>query len=48
MAAWVLVTFFIRLHNQLSSMHSVIRIKEYKCLKNVIHQIDIKKEWLLL
>ena len=23
-------------------------IKEYRCLKNVIHQIDIKNEWLLL
>ena len=24
------------------------RIKEYRCLKNVIHQIDSKNEWLLL
>ena len=23
------------------------RIKEYRCLENVIHQIDIKSEWLL-
>ena len=48
MAAWLLLTFFICLHNQLSSIHSLSGIKEYKCLKNVIHQIDSKNEWLLL
>ena len=51
MAAWLLLTFFICLHNQLSSMHSILKIlhiKEYRRLKKVIHQIDRKKEWLLL
>ena len=24
------------------------RVKEYRCLQNVIHQIDNKHEWLLL
>ena len=23
-------------------------MKEYRCLKNMIHQVDSKKEWLLL
>ena len=27
---------------------SLSRIEGYRCLKNVIHQIDSKKEWLLL
>ena len=36
------------LQNQLSSIHSITRIKKYRCLKNAIHQIDIKNEWLLL
>ena len=48
MAAWLLLNFSICLHNQLSSIHSITRIKEYRCLKNVIHQIDSKNEWLLL
>ena len=49
MAAWLLLTFFIRLHNQLSSVHSIVTgIKEDKCLKNLIHQIDSKHEWFLL
>ena len=26
----------------------LLRIKEFRCLKNVIHQIDSKNEWLLL
>ena len=43
MAGWLLLIFFICLHNQLSSIHSIIR-----CLKNVIHQIDSKNGWLLL
>ena len=55
--SWLLLTFFICLHNQLSSFNSIIvpRILErastsrsYRCLKNVIHQIDSKNEWLLL
>ena len=48
MAAWLLLIFSICLHNQLSSLHSVTRIKQYRCLKDVIHQIDSKNEWLLL
>ena len=27
---------------------SLSHIKEYRCLRNVIHQIDSKNEWLLL
>ena len=49
MAGWLLPTFFICLHNQLSSItHSIITYQEHRCLKNVIHQIDSKNDWLLL
>ena len=48
MASWLPLTFFICLHNELSSLHSITRIKEYRCLRNMIHQIDSKNEWLLL
>ena len=48
MAAWLFPTFFICLHSQLSSIHPIIRIKRNGCLKNVLHQIDSKNEWLLL
>ena len=48
MAAWLLLTFSVRLHSKLSSMHSIIRIKEYRYLKSVINQLDSKNEWLLL
>ena len=41
-------TFFICLHNQLSSILSLSNIKWDRCLKKVIHQIDSKNEWLLL
>ena len=44
---WLLLTFFQYLHNQLISIHSISRIKEYRCLKNVIHQIDINERLLL-
>ena len=47
-AAWLLLTFFTSLHNQLSSIHSIIIFNEYRCLKKIIHQIDIENEWLLL
>ena len=43
-AAWLLLTFCICLHNKLSSVHSITRMKQYRCLKNVIHQIDSKNE----
>ena len=46
--AWLLLTFFLRLRNQLISIQSIVtHTKEYRCLKNVIHQID-RNEWLLL
>ena len=48
MAGWLFLTFFIYLHNQLSSTHSIITYKEYRCLKNVIHQTDSKSKWSLL
>ena len=42
--SWLLLTFFICLHNQ-----SVLLIPlSYRCLKNVIHRIDSKNKWLLL
>ena len=41
---WLLLTFFICLHNQLKSLI----LLSYRCLKNMIHQVDIKNEWLLL
>ena len=34
--------------NQLSFMHSLIMYQEYRCLKNVNHQIGGKNDWLLL
>ena len=40
--AWLLLTFFLYLHNQLSSIHSIIT-----CQKKVINQIDSKNGWLL-
>ena len=38
--AWLLLTFFT--HNQLSLIILLSYIKEYRCLKKVIHQIDRK------
>ena len=41
---WLLLTFFISLHNQLSSFNSIIvQISEKR-----VHQTDSKNEWLLL
>ena len=40
---WLLLKFFICLHNQLSFFNSII----VRCLKNVI-QVYSKNEWLLL
>ena len=51
MAAWLLLTFSIRLQNQLSSLHSIITFHEHILrvrLFELIHQIDSKNEWLLL
>ena len=47
-AAWLFLTFFIYLHNQLSSIYFIITFSRVQMLKNVIHQIDSKNEWLLL
>ena len=47
-APCLLLIFFICLHNQLSSIHSIMTFKEYRCLRKVIHQIYNKNEWLLL
>ena len=44
MAGWLLLIFFICLHNQLSSIHSIIAYYEHRYLKNAIHQIDGKNE----
>ena len=41
---WLRLTFFIYLHNQLSSPNSII----LQMSEKVIHQIDSKNEWLLL
>ena len=38
---WLLLTFFICLHNQLILL-------SYRCLKNMIYQVGSKNEWLLL
>ena len=49
MADWLLLTFLICLYNQLSSItHFSITYKNYRWLKNVIHQIESKNKWLLL
>ena len=45
MDGWLILTFFICLHNQLSSVDSIHSIRR---LKNVIQKIDSKNEWLLL
>ena len=47
--AWLLMTFFLCLQinfYQLISIYCHI-IEEYRCLKNVIHQLE-RNEWLLL
>ena len=46
MTGWLLLIFFICLHNQLSSIHSIIFADVFH-QKNVI-QIDSKNGWLLL
>ena len=44
---WLLLTFFICLHNQILYI-PLSRMKQYRCLKNVIHQKDSENEWLIL
>ena len=44
MKGWLLLTFFIRLHNQLSSFNSII----VQMSENMTHQIESKNDWLLL
>ena len=41
---WLLLTFFICLHNQLSSFNSII----VQMSEKQIHQVGSKNEWLLL
>ena len=41
---WLLLTFFICLHNQLSSFNSII----VQMSEKQIHQAGSKNEWLLL
>ena len=41
---WLLLTFVICLHNQLSSFNSII----IQMSEKRVHQIDSKNEWLLL
>ena len=41
---WLLLTFFMCLHNQLSSFNSII----VQMSENVIHQVGSRNEWLLL
>ena len=49
MTGWLLLTFLICLHNQLTSIiHCIITYQEYRCLNNVIHETDSKNKWLLL
>ena len=44
MQGWLLLTFFICLHNQLRSLNSIIvQVSEKR-----VHQIESKNEWLLL
>ena len=42
----LLLTIFVCLHNQLISVYCH-KIKEYRCLKNAIHQLE-RNKWLLL
>ena len=48
MTAWLLRTFFICSHNQLSYVPSIITLSGVQVFKKVIHQIDGNNEWLLL
>ena len=41
---WLLLMFFICLHNQLSSLNSII----IQMSEKRVHQVDSKNEWLLL
>ena len=48
MAAWLLLTLFISVHNQLSSTHSTITYQKVQMFEKEIHQIDSQNDWLLL
>ena len=49
MQGWLLLTFFICLHNQLSSFNSIIVVmSEKRVHQNILDQIESKNEWLLL
>ena len=46
MQYWLLLTFCICLHNQLSSIHSILHVnKECRCLNKIFHQID--RKWMV-
>ena len=46
---WLAASDFFDVLTQLSSIkHRIITYYDYRCLKNIIHQIDSKNEWLLL
>ena len=46
---WLLLTFFICLHNELSSIrYPSSHIKQCRCLKKVVYRIDSKYERFLL
>ena len=49
MATWLLLTSFIYVYTNNEVLYITLsHIKEYKCLKNVFHDIDSKNEWMLL
>ena len=46
---WLTASDFLHMFTQLIRFYTFhSRIKEHRCLKNKIHQIDSKNEWLLL
>ena len=48
LTAWLLLTFFVRVHNQLSSMHSIITYERVQMFENCNSSNGSKNEWLLL
>ena len=49
MQGWLLLTFFICLHNQLSAFNSIVVVmSEKRVHQNILDQIESKNEWLLL
>ena len=48
MAGWLLLTFLICLHNQLSSIMHSVHVLRVQMFEKCVHQIDSKNEWWLL